>query len=54
MLNICLEKMTLVADVFLEILAPENMVRSMSKKRCFSGSLHRQEEKWFKKLLQSE
>ena len=31
--------MTLVADVFLEIPTPENMVRYMSKMPCFRGPL---------------
>ena len=35
--------MTLIADVFLEILAPKNMVRYVPKKPCFRGSLDRQE-----------
>ena len=46
--------MTLIADVFAEILAPKNMVTQMSKKPCFRGALDRQEGKWVKTLLQSE
>ena len=46
--------MTLVADVFPEILAPKNMVRSMSKKPCFGGHLDRQQGKWVNTLLQSK
>ena len=46
--------MTLVADVFLEILAPKNMVREISKKPCFRGPLDRQQGKWVETLFQSE
>ena len=46
--------MTLVADVFLEIPAPKNMVRYMSKKPCFRGSVDREDGKWVETLLQSE
>ena len=38
--------MTLVADIFPQILAPKNMVRKMSKKPCFGRPLDRQEGKW--------
>ena len=37
--------MTLVADLFLEIPAPKNMFRSMSKKPCFRGPLDREQGK---------
>ena len=46
--------MTLVADVFVEIPAPKNTVRQMSKKPCFRGHLDRQQVKWVETLLQSE
>ena len=46
--------MTLVADVFLEVMAPKNMLKLMSKKPCFSGPFDRQEGKWVQTLLQSE
>ena len=46
--------MTLVADVSLEIPAPKDMVREMSKKRCFRGPLDRQQGKWVETLLKSE
>ena len=46
--------MTLVADVFPDIPAPKNMVREMSKKPCFRGTLEIQEGKWVEILLQSE
>ena len=38
--------MTLVADVFPEVMAPKNMLRKMSKKPCFRGPLDRQQRKW--------
>ena len=46
--------MTLIADVFLEILAPRNMVRSMSKKPYFGGPLDREQGKWVETMLQSK
>ena len=46
--------MTFVADVFREIPASKNMLRSMSKKRCFRGPSDRQQGKWVETLLQSE
>ena len=46
--------MTLVADVFLEISAPKNMVSQMSRKTCFKGPLDREHCKWVETLLQSE
>ena len=46
--------MTLVADVFLEIAAPKNMVREMSKKPSFRGSVDRDHGKWVETLLQFE
>ena len=46
--------MTLIADVFPEILAPKNMVIEMSKKPCFRGRLDRQHGKWVSTLLQRE
>ena len=46
--------MTLIPDVFREILAPKNMVREMSKKPCLRGPLDRQHGKWAETLLQSE
>ena len=48
------KRMTLIADVFRKIPAPENMVRLMSKKPCFRGALDRQQGKWDETLLQSE
>ena len=46
--------MILVADVFLEVPAPKNMVRQMSKTPCFRGPLERQQVKWVETLLQPE
>ena len=46
--------MTLIADVFREILAPKNIVREISKKPYFKGPLDRQHSKWVETLLQSE
>ena len=46
--------MTLVADLFQEILAPKNMVRYMSKKPCFRGALDRQHGEWVDTMLKSE
>ena len=46
--------MTLIADVFQEIPAPKNMVRSMSKKSCFRGLLDREPGKLVETMLQSE
>ena len=43
--------MTLIADVFREILATKNMVRYMSKKPCFRGPLDKEQGKWVKTLL---
>ena len=37
------KKMTLVADVFLDITFPKNMVTQMSKKPCFREPLDRQQ-----------
>ena len=45
--------MTLVGDVFTEILVLKNMVRSMSKKLCFTGPFDRQYDKWVEKVVQS-
>ena len=44
--------MTLIPDVFLELEAPKNLVRSMSKKLCITESFDKQHSKWVAKLLQ--
>ena len=54
MLNIWQQKMTIIADVFPELPAPKNVVRSMSKKLCFTGPFDRQHGKWVETLLISE
>ena len=41
-MNIFKKKMTLMADVFPRLVTPKNMVRSMSKKSPFKGSLGKQ------------
>ena len=46
--------MTLIADVFQEIPAPKNMVRSMSKKSFFRELLDREPGKLVETMLQSE
>ena len=46
--------MTLIADVFPQLPAPKNVVRSMSKKLCFTGQFDRQHGKLVETLLQSE
>ena len=46
--------MTLIADVFLEIPAPKNMVREISKKPCFRGPLDTEHGKSVEALFESE
>ena len=46
--------MTLIADLFLKLRTPENVVRFMSKKSRFKGSFDRQHGKRAQTLLQSE
>ena len=46
--------MTLVAEVFTELLAPKNMVTQILKKTCFRGPLDRQQEKSLETLWESE
>ena len=46
--------MALIADVFPEIPAAKNMVREMSKKPCFRGTLDREHGKSFEALFQTE
>ena len=48
------KNMTLIADVFPEIPAKKNMVRSISKKPCIRGLLARKGGKCIETLLQSE
>ena len=46
--------MTLIGDVFPELLAPKNMIKEMSNKSCFRGPFNRQHGKWVETLLKSE
>ena len=46
--------MTLIADVFPELPAPKNVVRSMFKKQCFRGLSERRHGKYLETLLESE
>ena len=46
--------MTVIADVFPEIPAPEKMVRRMSKRRCLRGPLDREHRKSVETMFQSE
>ena len=52
--NILNEKMTLIADVFLNLRNPKNVPRLMSKKYCFRGPLDKQHGKQAKLLLTLE
>ena len=53
-LNIFKKKMTVFADVFLNLQTPKNLVREMSKKSCFRGSFDKWHDKRAEKLLKSE
>ena len=46
--------MTLIVDLFTELPARKNMIRSISKKSCVRGPFDRQHGKWVEILLQSE
>ena len=46
--------MTLIADLFLKLRTPKNVVRYMSKKSCFKGRFDRQHGKRVQTLLQYE
>ena len=46
--------MSVIADVFPEITAPKDVVRSMSKMLYFTVLFDRQLGKWVETLLQSE
>ena len=46
--------MTLIADLFLKLRTPENVVRYMSKKSRFKGPFDRQHGKRVQTLLRSE
>ena len=53
-MKILKKEMTLIADLFLKIRTPENVVRYMSKKSRFEGPFDRQHGKQIQTLLQSE
>ena len=46
--------MTLITEVFSKIRTPKNMVRSMSKKSRFKGSLGKQHGKWRQTLFKCQ
>ena len=48
------KKMTLIAEVFPKLRTPKNMVRSISKRSSFKGSLGKQHGKLAKTLLKFE
>ena len=49
-----MKKMTLLADVFLKLETPKNLVRSMSKESSFKGPFEKQHGKRAQLLLKSE
>ena len=53
-LNIFKKKMTLIADVFLNLRTPKYVVREMSKKSCFRGLFDKGHGKRTETLLKSE
>ena len=53
-MKILKEQMTLIADLFLKLRTPENVVRYMSKKSRFKGPFDRQHGKRVQTLLRSE
>ena len=53
-MKILKKEMTLIADLFLKLRTPENVVRYMSKKSRFKGPFDRQHGKRVQTLLQSE
>ena len=53
-LNIFKKKMTLIADLFLNSRTPKVVVRQMSKKSSFRGSLDNWHDKKTEKLFKSE
>ena len=46
--------MTFIADLFVKLRTPKNVVRYMSKKSRFKGPFHRQHGKRDQTLLRSE
>ena len=53
-LNIFKKKMTLIADVFLNLRTPKYVVREMFKKSCFRGPFDKWHGKRAETLLKSE
>ena len=53
-MNIFERKLTLIANVFLKLWTPKNVVRSMSKKSCFRGPFKKQDYKLAQILLKFE
>ena len=53
-MKILKKEMTLIADLFLKLRTPENVVRYMSKKSRFKGSFDTQDGKQVQTLLQSQ
>ena len=53
-MKILKKEMTLIADSFLKLRTPENVVRYMSKKSRFKGPFDREHGKRVQTLLQSE
>ena len=52
-LNICKKKMTFIADLFVKLRTPKNVVRYMSKKSRSKGPFDRQHGKRAQTLLRS-
>ena len=53
-MKILKKEMALIADLFLKLRTPENVVRYMSKKSRFKGPFDREHGKRVQTLLQSE
>ena len=53
-MKILKKEMTLIADLFLKLRTPENVVRYMSRKSRFKGFFDRRDGKRVQTLLQSE
>ena len=52
-LNICKKKMSFIADLFVKLRTPKNVVRYMSKKCCSKGPFEGQHGKRVQTLLRS-
>ena len=46
--------MALIADIFLNLRTPKDVIRQMSKNSHFRGSFNKQNVKWAKTLMKSE